>query len=297
MFINIGQLAYVMSYIKSFQKYLIIDWKKKKKIMPNIITKHQSAFTKNRLISDNILNAFETLHCMQSHKSSENGYMAMKLDMSKAYDRMEWCFLEDLIRRLRFNERWIGLIMVCIKIVSYSILVNGDTKWLIHPTRGIRQGDPLSPFLFLLCTEALHGLFSNAASSGEINGFSFCQRGLKLTHLLFANNSMLFCRSTIEECKKILNILEIYWSASGQKVNKNKTALFFSRSTMESVRLAIKHRLGLQEIAQYDKYLGLPSMVGKGKKESFNYIKVRISKKIARMGREVTITSRSWSLD
>jgi len=65
---------------------------------------------------------------MQSHKSSENGYMAMKLDMSKAYDRMEWCFLEDLIRRLRFNERWIGLIMVCIKIVSYSILVNGDTK-------------------------------------------------------------------------------------------------------------------------------------------------------------------------
>ena len=96
--------------------------------MPNIITKHQSAFTKNRLISDNILNAFETLHCMQSHKSSENGYMAMKLDMSKAYDRMEWCFLEDLIRRLRFNERWIGLIMVCIKIVSYSILVNGDTK-------------------------------------------------------------------------------------------------------------------------------------------------------------------------
>ena len=76
-------------------------------------------------------------------------------------------------------------------------------------------------------------------------------------------------------------------------MNKNKTALFFSISTMESVRLAIKHRLGLQEIAQYDKYLGLPSMVGKGKKESFNYIKVRISKKIARMGREVTITSRS----
>ena len=173
----------------------------------------------------------------------------MKLDMSKAYDRMEWCFLEDLIRRLRFNERWIGLIMVCIKIVSYSILVNGDTKWLIHPTRGIRQGDPLSPFLFLFCTEALHGLFSNAASSGEINGFSFCQRGLKLTHLLFANNSMLFCRSTIEECKKILNILENYWSASGQKVNKNKTALFFNRSTTKSVRLAIKHRLGLQEIA------------------------------------------------
>ena len=247
MFINIGQLARVMSYIKSFQKSLLVDWKKK--IMPNIITEHQSAFTKNHLISNDILFAFETLHWIQSHKSGENGYMAMKLDMSKSYDWVEWCFLEDLMRRMRFNERWIGMIMVCIKIISYSILVNGDPKGLIHPTRGIRQGDHWSPFLFLLCMEGLHGLISNAASSGKINGFSLCWRGPKLAHLLFADDSMLFCMSTIEECKKILNILEIYESASGQKVNKNKTALFFNRSTTKSVRLAIKHRLGLQEIA------------------------------------------------
>ena len=82
----------------------------------------------------------------------------------------------------------------------------------------------------------------------------------------------------MEECEKILNLLEIYAHASEQKVNKSKTTLFFSRSTTESVRLAIKDSLGLQEIAQYEKYLGLPSLVGKGKKVSLNYIKERWKK-------------------
>ena len=73
----------------------------------------------------------------------KSGYMAVKLDMSKAYDRVEWIFLEKVMRKLGFNERWINLMMVCAKTVSYSVLVNGEPKGLIRPTRGIRQGDPL----------------------------------------------------------------------------------------------------------------------------------------------------------
>ena len=75
--------------------------------------------------------------------------------------------------------------MVCVKTVTYSILVNGEPKGLIQPSRGLRQGDPLSPFLFLLCTEGLHGLINKAASNGDINGFKLCKRGPKLTHLFF----------------------------------------------------------------------------------------------------------------
>ena len=149
--------------------------------------------------------------------------MALKLDMSKAYDRVEWNFLEEIMRKMGFNENWINLVMVCVRTVTYSVLVNGEPCGMIHPTRGIRQGDPLSLFLFLLCTEGLNGMIKKKAERrGEIHEYSLCRRGPKLTHLLFADDSLLFCRATMEECGKVLEILERYEEASGQKVNRSK---------------------------------------------------------------------------
>ena len=107
-----------------------------KKILPSIINEQQSAFTKNCLISDNILVAFETLHCMNNHKSSKTGYMAIKLDMSKAYNRFGWIFLEEVMRKLGFNKRWINLMMTYVKTVSYSVLVNGEPKRINLPYKG-----------------------------------------------------------------------------------------------------------------------------------------------------------------
>ena len=97
-----------------------------KNILPTIITEHQSTFTKNRLIYDNILVAFESLHSMNNMNSGKMWYMTIKLDMSKAYDQVEWGYLENVMRKMGFNERWIGLIMACVKTVSYSILINGE---------------------------------------------------------------------------------------------------------------------------------------------------------------------------
>ena len=104
------------------------------------------------------------------------------------------------MRKMGFNEYWIFLLMLYVKPVSYFTLVNGEPKGFIKPTRGIRQGDPLSPFLFLLCIERLHGLISQAAQQGIIHGFSLSSRSPKLTHLLFANDSLLFYKSTLKEC-------------------------------------------------------------------------------------------------
>ena len=165
-----------------------------KKILPKIITEKQSAFTKSRLISDNILVAFGSLHSMQRHTGKDD-YMAIKLDMSKAYDRVEWVYLEAVMRRMGFDEKWIRLMMICITTVSYSILVNGEPTSVIVPTRGIRQGDPLSPFLFLLCTEGLNGLITQAANWGDIKGYALSRNSQRLTHLLFADDSILFCRA------------------------------------------------------------------------------------------------------
>ena len=126
------------------------------------------------------------------------------------------------MRKMGFDDRWVRLMMICVTTVSYSILINGEPKGMITPSRGIRQGDPLSPFLFLLCTEGLHGLISQAASRGDIKGYALCRNSPRLTHLLFVDDSLLFCRATEQECQKILDILEVYGGCSGQHINRAK---------------------------------------------------------------------------
>ena len=188
---------------KIFSKVLA---NKLKKILPQIIIEYQNAFTKNRLISNNILVAFKTFHSMKNHKIGKTGYIALKLDMSKAYDKVEWSFLEKITRKLGFEERWKNLMIICVKIVSYSILVNCEPKELIHPPRGIHQGNPLSSFLFLLCTEDLLSLISKVENDGAIKGSSLSRRSPILTHLLFVDDSVLFCRSNRQLSKGVGNI-------------------------------------------------------------------------------------------
>ena len=167
------------------------------------------------------------------------------------------------MKKLGFNDRWIELLMLCVTIVSYSILVNGELKGLIHPSRGIRQGDPISPFVFLLWMKGFHGLISQAAAQGDIWGYSLSRNSPRLTHLFFADDSLLFCRSTVQECQKILDILDTYGRCLSQQINRNKTTIIFSKSIDEGTSDRIKLALGVEEIRQYEKYLGLPLLVGK----------------------------------
>jgi hypothetical protein len=111
--------------------------------------------------------------------------MGIKLDMSEAYDRVEWSFLEAMMRRLGFCDWWVDLIMECVRTVSYAVIVNGQIVWSIQPSRGIRQGGPLSPYLFLLCAEALSSLINQAERAGTITGVPTSKRGPRLTHIFF----------------------------------------------------------------------------------------------------------------
>ena len=148
-----------------------------KRILPNLISESQSAFQADKAISDNILVAFETLHHMKNQKLKKKGFLALKLDMSKTYDRVEWGFLKKVMEKMGFGEKWVKLIIECISTVSYSILVNGEPKGDIKPSRGIRQGDPLSPYLFPLCLKGLNRMRQAAAREDEIKGFSLCRNG------------------------------------------------------------------------------------------------------------------------
>ena len=206
--------------------------------------------------------------------------MALKLDMSKAYNRVEWDFLENIMLKMDFHSKWVSLVMACVRSISYSVLINGEPKGYFHVSKGLRQGDPISPYLFLLCAEGLHALLTRATFSRWIQGLSISREGPKLTHLFFADDSVLFCRATLQDCNTIMEILRRYERASGQQINQDKTTIFFSASTSLVVQKDIQEALHLPVIKQYEIYLGLPSLVGRSKSTSFVQLKERLWRKV-----------------
>ena len=181
-----------------------------KQVLPNIISPTQSAFVLGRLITDNVLVAYETIHTMHVRKKGKKGTMALKLDISKAYDQVEWPFLEKIMEKLGFPTRWIERVRSCVTTPSFTVLVNEKPYGMIHPSRGIRQGDPLSPYLFLLCAEGFTALLAKAELDGRITGVSICKGAPRVTNLLFADDSLLFCQATPKEGEVVAEILQTY---------------------------------------------------------------------------------------
>ena len=131
---------------------------KLKIVLSSIVSENQNAFTKGRFITDNILVTYETMHYISQKRTRKIGEMALKLDMNKAYDRMEWDCLKGIMLKLGIHRRMVEIVIRCVCIVTYSVRINGKPRGHIIPTRGLRQGDPLSPYLLLLCAKGLSSL-------------------------------------------------------------------------------------------------------------------------------------------
>ncbi|KAL9235614.1 hypothetical protein vseg_010359 [Gypsophila vaccaria] len=275
-----------------------------KECMDKIVSEEQSAFVPGRLISDNAVIAFEAYHHLKSHSKGSTGFMAFKLDMSKAYDRVEWDFLKAMMSRLGFAAPWVDKVMKCVSTVSSSVLLNGRPSRALTPERGLRQGDPLSPFLFILCAEAFSKLIAREVHRKGIEGIKICRGAPTITHLFFVDDSILFCKANLVNANNIVKIIRQYEEVSGQRINMTKSEIYFSPSTKSDVKQLIGSVIGAKTVIAPSKYLGLPAIVGKNKTEAFAYIKERIWKKLkgwkertlSYAGREVLIKAVAQSI-
>lgn len=173
-----------------------------KPLLPNFISPFQIAFVPGRLIQDNSILAHEMLYTLKQ-KCGRGGLMAINIDMEKAFDKMKWPFLLAILKQLGFHDKWINWIRICISTTSFSMLLNGSSFGHFRSSWGLRQGDPLSPFLFIIGTEAISRMLHNS-----LRGFKISPSNASLNHLLFADDLIIFTSATSSEASIIKKCLD-----------------------------------------------------------------------------------------
>ena len=226
-------------------------------VMGKLVGQHQCSFIAGRQSSDNIIIAQEVIHSMRI-KKGQTGWLAVKVDLEKAYDRLDWSFIKDTLSLVGISGRLLQLIMACISSSRLSVLWNGTPTDSFTPSRGIRQGDPLSPYIFTLCMERLHHIISEQMDEGEWSPIRLNAHGPPISHLFFADDLILFGEASTSQVDTMLKCLNLFCSTSGQKVSNTKTKVYFSKNVHISRALALSARLGVSLTGDLGKYLGIP---------------------------------------
>ncbi|GAU46371.1 hypothetical protein TSUD_141290 [Trifolium subterraneum] len=182
------------------------------------------AFVEGRSILDNALIATEVIHALKRKTKGRRGELALKIDISKAYDKVDWGILRGVMTRMGFTDVWIRWIMMCVSSVNYSVLMNSDRVGPISPGQGLRQ----------------------AVGRGDLHGVRICRGAPEVSHLLFADDCFLFCRANVAEVNELMRILHTYEIASGQEVNLVKSEVFISRNMSQAAKEDLSRILGVK---------------------------------------------------
>uniref|UniRef100_A0A803NB48 Reverse transcriptase domain-containing protein n=1 Tax=Chenopodium quinoa TaxID=63459 RepID=A0A803NB48_CHEQI len=174
---------------KIISKFLV---NRLKDVLPDVIGDFQNAFVPGRVMMDNCYIAHEILNQVKSRKKRGIFEAILKIDLSKAYDRVCWDLVENILIRMEFPNKWRKWLNICIKSVSYAVLINGEPTEFFKSKAGLRQGYPLSPYLFILVMEVLSRKFVKLKEEGDQRGIRTARRALEINHLFFADDA-LFC--------------------------------------------------------------------------------------------------------
>jgi hypothetical protein len=248
-------------------------------VLEKLVSSSQNAFIGGRQILDSVLIANESL---DSRLKSGIPGVVCKLDLEKAYDHVNWNFLIYMLRRCGFSDRWRRWIFACISSVRFSILVNGSPRGFFHSSRGLRQGDPLSPLLFLLVMEALSRMLAKAVERGFISGFSVgnsVETSVTISHLLFADDTLIMCGADPVQLWHLRGVFIWFQAISGLKVNLSKSELVPVGNVPNVSELA--SILGCRISAFPLTYLGLPLGATFKRKTIWNSVIERMEKRLA----------------
>ncbi|XP_027098924.2 uncharacterized protein [Coffea arabica] len=238
------------------------------RVLPALVSPWQTGFVPGRGITDNILLTQELVLDLDRRLRHPN--LILKLDMEKTYDRVEWPFLLFMLRQFGFAEHVVDIFFRLVSNNWFSVLVNGKAAGFFKASRGVRQGDPVSPGLFVLVAEflgrGLHHLL------GRQPGRYFVSAGIQVPYLAFADDMLVFTRCSEECLTAVKAFLAEYQEASGQRVNVDKSSFFLASGATSGQEHMVARVLGFHRQSFPFVYLGAPIYKGRRRNVLFDGI-------------------------
>lgn len=250
-----------------------------KVFLPQLISKEQAAFVPTRSISHHVLLAQEVCNKFKNSTTSKGLFMA-KIDMAQAYDKMSWETLKCVLTKFRFPNGFIDLILACVTSPQFSVVINGKRSKLIQASCGFRQGCPLSPYLFILCSELLSLAIHQRGS--EL-GFPIAPSGPILSHLLYADDVLIFGSVSSHNFAIMRKILNSYCGWTGQDINKQKSSIMFNKNMRRPYKYKFARIAGFTRVDSLE-YLGVPLAMRKLTKNDFVEIISKAHSKVSNWG-------------
>jgi len=240
--------------------------------LPNYVNQAQSAFIAHRHISSNIIITQEIIHSFNLKNWNTNAFM-LKIDLAKAFDRLEWSFISEALHRLGLNTNFINLIHACISTLTLAVLVNDEPSDYFNPQRGLRQGCPLSPYLFVIAINELSIRLQEALHNNNLSGISLGMGAHPIHSLLFADDLILCGKAIVEEAQAIKTILYEFCQQSGQTPNLQKSSIYFSRNVPNHTKNQIKGIFPISNLWPNTMHLGHPMIFShRDKNKAYNFI-------------------------